>query len=116
MHEHAALLLVFIPLISVFVMVTLLTINDKYALSDTMTAAITLDAVFLLATNLLVFGIDLYNRKKNMEFTEMQLLLQKEANSTEYYQMLFSQSENRSIHQATHTFLGFKRNLPAMRP
>lgn len=94
---HAALLLVFIPLTSVFVMVTLLTVNDMYALSDAMSAAITLDAVFLLATNLLVFGIDLYNRKKNMEFTEMQLLLQKEASSAEYYQMLFSQSENQSI-------------------
>lgn len=96
-HGHAALLLVFIPLTSVFVMVTLLTVNDMYALPDTMAVAITLDAVFLLATNLLVFGIDLYNQKKNMEFTEMQLLLQKEANSAEYYQMLFSQSENQSI-------------------
>ncbi len=96
-HEHAVLLLVFIPLTSVFVMVTLLTINDMYALSDAMAAAITLDAVFLLATNLLIFGIDLYNQKKNMEFTEMQLLLQKEANSAEYYQMLFSQSENQNI-------------------
>lgn len=96
-YDHSALLLVFIPLTSIFMMFTLLTVNDTYTLSSAMTIAITLDAVFLLITNLLVFGVHLYNQKKNMEFTEMQLLLQKEANSAEYYQMLFSQNENQSI-------------------
>lgn len=32
-----------------------------------------------------------------MEFTEMQLLLQKEANAAEYYAMLLAQNENQSI-------------------
>ncbi len=96
-HEHVVLLLIFIPLASCFMMFTLLTVNDMYALSDGMTAAMTLNAVFLLAVNLIVFGMNLYNQKKNAEFTEMQLLLQKEANSAEYYQMLFSQSENQNI-------------------
>ena len=47
--------------------------------------------------NLLVFGINQYNRKKNREYTEMQLLLQKETDFTEYYKMLLSQSENQAI-------------------
>lgn len=96
-HDHVVLLLIFIPLASCFMMFTLLTVNDMYALSDGMTAAMTLNAVFLLAINLIVFAMNLYNQKKNAEFTEMQLLLQKEANSAEYYQMLFSQSENQNI-------------------
>lgn len=96
-HDHSALLWVFIPLTSIFIMFTLLTFSDTYTLSPTMTTVVTLDAVFLLITNLLVFGINQYNQKKNLEFTEMQLLLQKEANSAEYYQMLFSQNENQSI-------------------
>lgn len=96
-RDHSSLLLVFIPLTSVFIMLTFLTINDVCILSPTLTAIITLDAVFLLATNLLVFGINQYNQKKNREFTEMQLLLQKEANSAEYYQMLLAQNENQNI-------------------
>ena len=96
-RNHSSLLLVFIPLTSVFIMLTFLTVNDVYTLSPTLTMVITLDAVFLLATNLLVFGINQYNQKKNREFTEMQLLLQQEANSAEYYQMLLSQNENQNI-------------------
>lgn len=96
-HDRSTLLLVFIPLTSVFIMLTFLTITEMYMLSPTLIMIITLDAVFLLVTNLLVFGINQYNQKKNMEFTEMQLLLQKEANSAEYYQMLLSQNENQNI-------------------
>lgn len=96
-HDHSALLLVFIPLTSVFIILTFLTINNTYTLSPSLIVIITLDAVLLLVINLLVFGINQYNHKKNTEFTEMQLLLQKEANLAEYYQMLFSQSENQSI-------------------
>lgn len=96
-RSHSTLLLVFIPLTSVFIFLTFLSVNTTYVLSPALTAAISLDAVLLLITNLLVVGINQYNHKKNMEFTEMQLLLQNEANRAKYYQMLFSQSENQSI-------------------
>lgn len=96
-HDHSTLLLVFIPLTSVFIMLTFLTVNDIYTPSSTLAVIITLDAVCLLITNLLVFGINQYNQKKSREFTEMQLLFQKEANSAEYYQMLLSQNENQNI-------------------
>lgn len=96
-HDHSELLLVFILLTSVFIILTFLTVNDAYPLSPDLVVIITLDAVFLLIVNFLVFGINQYNRKKNAKFTEMQLLLQKEANLAEYYQMLFSQNENQSI-------------------
>ena len=54
-------------------------------------------AVFLLGINLIVFGINQYNHQRNIEVTDMQLLLQKEADSAEYYKMLLSQTENRNI-------------------
>ena len=47
--------------------------------------------------NLLVFGINQYNQKKSQEYTDMQLLLQKESDSVEYYEMMLSQNENQSI-------------------
>lgn len=63
-RDHSALLLVSIPLTSVFIMLTLLIVNDTYILSPALIAAVTLDAVFLLAINLLVFGINQYKQKK----------------------------------------------------
>lgn len=95
--DKYALLLVFIPLTSIFVMLTFVAIGDAHILSPALVFMITLGAVFLLFTNLLVFGINQYNQKKHIEFTEMQLLLQKEAASAEYYAMLLTQNENQSI-------------------
>lgn len=96
-QDHYALLLVFIPLTSVFIMLTFVAINDAYTLSPTLLFMMTLGAVLLLITNLFVFGLNQYNQRKNLEFTEMHLLLQKEASSAEYYAMLLSQNENQSI-------------------
>lgn len=96
-NDWYSLLLVSIPLTSVFIMLIFVTVNDAYALSSSLTFMIVLGAVLLLTTNLLVFGINQYTRKKSMEFTEMQLMLQKETNSAEYYAMLLAQNENQSI-------------------
>ena len=100
-HEHVVLLLIFIPLASCFMMFTLLTVNDMYALSNGMTAAMTLNAVFLLAVNLIVFGMNLYNQKKNAEFTEMQLLLQKEANFPNTINCCFPKAKTRTFSSMT---------------
>ena len=96
-QDRYALLLVFIPLTSVFVMLIFVAVADACTLSPALACMITLGAVFLLFANLLVFGVNRYNQKKNAEFTQMQLLLQKEANSAEYYAMLLAQHENQSI-------------------
>lgn len=96
-HDWYSLLLMFIPLTSVFIMLIFVAVNDAYMLSSTLSLMITLGSVFLLITNLLVFGINWYSQKKSMEFTEMQLMLQKETNSEEYYAMLLAQNENQSI-------------------
>lgn len=96
-YGNSVFLLTLVPLTSVFVMVTFITISDSCALSPALNGMLTVSAVFLLTINLLVFGIHQYNRKKNMEFTEMQLLLQKESDCAQYYKMLLSQHENQSI-------------------
>ena len=58
---------------------------------------ITFGAISLLVSSLLVFGISQYNQRKNEEFTEMQLLVQKESDKAEYYKMLQMQYENQRI-------------------
>lgn len=96
-QDKSAFLLALIPITSVFVMITFTKISDSCDLSPILNWMLTLSAVFLLAINLLIFGIEQYNRKKNVEFTEMQLLFQKESDSVQYYEMLLSQHENQSI-------------------
>ena len=95
--DKSAFLLALIPITSIFVMITFTKISDSCDLSPSLNWMLTLSAVFLLTINLLIFGIEQYNRKKNLEFTEMQLLLQKESDSAQYYEMLLSQHENQSI-------------------
>lgn len=96
-HDIAELFLMLIPISSVFVMLTFLTIAETSYFVPVTNIMVTCSAVLLLLTNLLVFGITQYNQKKSLEFTEMRLLLQKESDSAEYYKMLLSQNENRSI-------------------
>lgn len=96
-QESSPFLLTWIPITSVFVMLTFIKISDSCSLSSALNRMMTLSAALLLLINLLVFGIYQYDRKKNMEFTEMQLLLQKESDSARYYEMLLSQHENQSI-------------------
>lgn len=96
-HDNTVFFLILIPITSIFVMFTFVKISDSYMLSPALNWMITLSIIFLLVINLLVFGFNQYNQKKNMKFTEMQLLLQKEADASQYYEMLLSQHENQSI-------------------
>lgn len=96
-YDRSVFLFVFIPVTSIFIMFTFISIGESVTLPQSLDWMVAMGAVFLLITNLLVFGIYQYNQKKNIEFTDMQLLLQKEANAAEYYEMLLSQSENQSI-------------------
>lgn len=96
-HDKSVFLLIFIPITSVLIMLTFITIGNMAAFSPSLNWMITLSALCLLVVNLLVFGINHYNQRKSMEFMELQISLQKESDSAEYYEMLLSQSENQSI-------------------
>lgn len=96
-YDNSVFLLIFIPIVSVFIMLTFVNINDHYTLTAETNWLVSLSALLLLVINLLIFGINQYSRKRNQDYTEMQLLLQKETDFTEYYKMLLSQSENQAI-------------------
>lgn len=89
--------LLIIPVASVFIMFTFLAIITTFSFVPPLDFLIPVSAVFLLIINLLVFGINQYDQKKSAEFTELQLLLQKETDTLKYYEMQLSESENQSI-------------------
>ena len=96
-NDNSVFFLLLVPLASLFIILTFINIGESVSLSPELDFMIAISAISLLAANLLVFSINQYNQKKNMEFTEMQLLLQKESNSEEYYEMLRLQNENQRI-------------------
>lgn len=95
--DYSVIFLMIIPITTIFIMLIFVNISDLYTLTPILNWMISLGAGLLLVSNLFVFGINQYNQKKNQEYTEIQLLLQRESNFTEYYKMVLSQSENQSI-------------------
>lgn len=95
--DRSVFLLVFIPLTSIFIMFTFVSIGESVSLPSSLDWMVAVGAVLLLTANLLMFEINQYHQKKNMEFTEIQLLLQKESDSARYYKMLNVQNENQRI-------------------
>lgn len=89
--------LMLIPISSIFILTTFMMLGESSSFIPPLNIMVIVSSTFLLAINLLVFGINQYNQKKCNEFTEIQLLLQKESDLNEYYEMLLSQSENQSI-------------------
>lgn len=96
-YDKSVFLLAFIPLSSVFIMFTFISISVAFPLSPSLDWMMTAGAVLLLTSNLLMFGMNQYHQKKNEEFTQMQLLLQQESDCAEYYEMLRLQNENQRI-------------------
>ncbi|WP_331482857.1 sensor histidine kinase [Otoolea muris] len=96
-YDKSVFLLVFIPLTSIFIMFTFISIGESVSFPASLDWMVAVGAVFLLAANLLMFEINQYHQKKNMEFTEIQLLLQKESDLARYYKMLNVQNENQRI-------------------
>lgn len=121
-QNKSAVLLGFIPLTSLFVMLTFLYTGEAVILPRANSWMMAFSAVLLLCMNLLIFGLNQYDQQKNTAFTEMQVLLQKEYDSAEYYKMLLQQTENQSIlihdikkHLQTINLLNEKRNFDRIR-
>lgn len=95
--DYTDFILMLIPVFCLFIMFTFFYIGEHFIFVTPINIMVTLSAVLLLLINLLVFGINQHNHRRNSEFTDMQLQLQKEADSAEYYKMLLSQTENRNI-------------------
>lgn len=96
-YDKSVFLLLSTPLVSIFIMFTFLCIGESVALPTSVDWLVVVGAVFLLFSNLLVFQINQFYREKSAEFTELQLLLQKESDAAQYYKMLNAQHENQRI-------------------
>lgn len=90
-------LFIFIPLISLAVMFPFINMGEAGTSSSINNWLLAISSILILLMNLLIFWINQYTRQKNIDFTEKQVLLQKEYDSAEYYKMLLQQNENQSI-------------------
>lgn len=96
-HSRSDSFLMMIPVASVVIMLTFFLIGQVSPFTPPLNILVVVSASLLLVVNLLVFGISQYNQKKSKEFTEMQILLQKESDSAAYYEMLLAQNESQNI-------------------
>ena len=96
-QDKISLFLTGIPILSSYIILTLMKICQDTHLSLTLDWMISVAAFLLLAVNLLIFALNHFVQKKNQEFTKMMLQLQREYDTTEYYKMMLQQHENQSI-------------------
>lgn len=89
--------LLLIPALTIFIMSTFLEMGEVSPLVSPLNTMISISALCLVIINILILGIRQYAQKRNQEFTEMQLLLLKESNNAEYYEMLRTQTEDKNI-------------------
>lgn len=89
--------LLLIPAFSIFIICTFCSLFEIFTLVSPFNIMVSISTVFLVIINILILGIRQYAQKRNQEFTEMQLLLLRESNNAEYYEMLRSQTENKNI-------------------
>lgn len=91
------LLLLFTPIATIFTLATLIKVGEYVSLPSSVNIMISISAILLLISNIFAFGINQYTQKKSAQYTDMQLLLQKESDTAAYYEMLLSQQENQRI-------------------
>lgn len=96
-YDKSVFFTILIPFIAQIIVLILFAVCDSPSMTATQNRLITINAFFLLIVNLLIFGLNQYNQKKHLEFTEMQIQLQKEHDFAEYYKMLIAQNENQRI-------------------
>ena len=90
-------LLITVPTISIVIVSIILAISAELNYPAKFDWLILLSAVLLLSLNLIIWIVYNYNQKKSLEFTELQLSLQKETDTVEYYKMLIQQNENQNV-------------------
>lgn len=95
-HQTSASL-VGVSFITLFVMTTLFLICGSTSLSPKLDILISTSAVLLLIVNLLIFAINIYEKNAQEKFMDMQIRLQREQDSTEYYKMLTEQIQSTSL-------------------
>lgn len=96
-NKKEILLILLIPILSLFVIVSIFIICREIELPLFLNRMVLISSFLLLIINLITWIIYTYTQRKNREFTTLQLQLQKELDTTEYYKMLLQQNENQQI-------------------
>ncbi len=96
-NKREILFILLIPILSIFVTLTLFVICIEIILSASLSRMILVSSFLLLIINIITWIIYSYTQRKNLEFTTLQLQLQKEQDTAEYNKMLLKQNENQQI-------------------
>ncbi len=90
-------LLFILPVSSMVVIYSVLFSLSKYDIEQKYTSLLVLGFILLFAANILVFWIYEFSLKTYQRNTELEFAQQKEAATTEYYELLNNQNENTKI-------------------
>lgn len=95
--DWRTLCLLFIPVATIFTLITQFHIGESISFSPAMYTLISVNAVLLLLGNVFTFAVNQYIQKKGAQYAALQLQFQKESDNSAYYEMLKSQHENQRI-------------------
>lgn len=91
------IILIIIPITSAGITITLFSVCLYTNLSFIQDLLISISAVLILVINLLIFYFYDYNQSMNDNYTNLQIRLQKENDTSEYYKMLVEHDEKQRI-------------------
>lgn len=89
--------LAIIPVISVFVIYTMIYFLMNYKIKSPLNYLLILSSFFMLLINILIFGLFEHIKQKNSEIAELTLQNQRDADSVEYYKAIVSQDEKQKV-------------------
>ena len=89
--------LAIIPVISVFVIYTMIYFLMNYEIKSPLNYLLILSSFFMLLINILIFGLFEHIKQKNSEIAELTLQNQRDADSVEYYKAIVSQDEKQKV-------------------
>lgn len=96
-YNKSTLVLSLVPITVLFVLMTLTSVSTKTSTFLSIDWMLCISSFLMLGLNIFIFAFHHYVQKENLKRIELELLLQKEYDSTEYYKMLLQQTENQKI-------------------
>ena len=88
------MLILSIPFLSIWIIVTLIVTCRDMNLPIYLYRMLLISTMLLLFIKIFTWMIYTYTQQKNQAFTALQLQLQREYDTTEYYKMLLKQNKN----------------------
>lgn len=95
--DQFCLLLIVMEALFIPVLAALIIAYQNLQSKDYVEWLFTIAAILMMLFHLFIWIIYRYTQRKHAEFAEMQVMLQKESDTVEYYKMMSKQNENRNI-------------------